>query len=934
MTDALSEADTSNVVLIGCYGFTALEDLPAVRDNLIRLREVLTDVGVWGVPGDRVEVLDQPSGEGQVVAAVKRAAAEASDTLVVYYAGHGLLDPEDSNDLYLALPESRKDDHHIDSAIRYDTLKRYIRSSRARRKVVLLDCCYSARAIAGGMGSGAANLVHKADVDGTCLIAAARETALALAVPGEKYTAFTGVLLEFLERGVEGPQELLSMSMLYDAMRSRLIGASRPEPQMNSRNAAAQICIARNRGYVPERPPPLPARRERRSDAKPLGPDPMSDLKSSLVRVLSVTGEVVGGGFLISSDVVCTCAYVVQYALGVPPHTEPLPDTHVDLDFPLLDGRPRVRAAVTSWHDGEEKNVALLRLGAQVLGTRPVPMVDESGVWGHLCRTFGYPAGSEHGQWAAGVLRALQGSGLLQMEVNASGTTFGPGYSGAPVWDELLGGVVGMVVAAERRGHTVYLLPSADLVDSLALRPPCPFPGLAAFSESQGELFQGREADIDRVYATVSRQPSTLVVGPSGSGKTSLLWAAVLPLLRADGLGVTPVQLAGTPPAVALARTLADVLRLRPGRAERLHSAEELKSLLEADGDVSADLHDRFLDRLDGTGHVLFVDQLEAECTGQDPEPVRHLFRLLDRLFEADRDNVLKVVAAGRPEVLDVLQPSGPPTVQFLAPLNANDLKQAITAPLTTVPALRFEPGLPDRILADAGEAPGRMSLVQLVLTELWDRRTPSTLTHDAYNSCGGVAGAFAVHAEKVFLLLPEDQSERVRRLLVHLTRPGDGETFVCRPVRTAELAPELVVTARMLAGARLVVLSRPSGSAGQEDEIVELAHEALTRQWPRLKEWLSESREARLWHESLRTQRERWELQQCDPAHLLRGPELAEAHRRLAADPGSVSANELDYILRSGRRVRRRACWRMTAFWMLAVLAAAAGAAVLKLVI
>ncbi|MFB8138848.1 serine protease, partial [Streptomyces parvus] len=613
---------------------------------------------------------------------------------------------------------------------------------------------------------------------------------------------------------------------------------------------------------------------------------------------------------------------------------EPLPDAQVDLDFPLLDGRPRARATVTSWPAGEEKSVALLRLGAQVLGTRPVPLVDESGVWGHPCRIIGFPARGEHGQWAAGVLRALQGSGLLQMEADASGPAVGPGYSGAPVWDESLGGVVGMVVAAESRGNTVYLLPSADLVDSLTLRPPCPFPGLEAFSETQAELFQGRGADIDRVYATVSRQPSTLLVGPSGCGKTSLLRAAVLPLLRARGMGVTQVRSAGMPPAVALARSLADELRPRAGSAERVPSAEELEGLLEADGDGGADLRHRLLDHLDGAGHVLFVDQLEEECTGQDPEPVRHLFRLLDRLLAADRDNVLKVVAAGRPEVLDVLQGHGRLTVEFLAPLHTDALKQAITAPLATVPALRFEPGLPDRILADAGNAPGRMPLVQLVLTELWDRRTPSTLTHDAYHSCGGVAGAFAVHAERVFPLLPEDQPERVRRLLVHLTRPGDGEAFVCRPVRTAELAPELVATARMLAGARIVVLSRPPGSAGQTDEIVELAHEALTRQWPRLKEWLAESREARLWHEGLRTQREGWERRQRGPAHLLTGPELAEAHRRLAADPEGVSADELDYVLRSGRRARRRARWRVTAYWTLAVLAAAAGATVLQLVI
>ncbi|MEV7995843.1 hypothetical protein AB0O67_29300 [Streptomyces sp. NPDC086077] len=90
---------------------------------------------------------------------------------------------------------------------------------------------------------------------------------------------------------------------------------------------------------------------------------------------------------------------------------------------------------------------------------------------------------------------------------------------------------------------------------------------------------------------------------------------------------------------------------------------------------------------------------------------------------------------------------------------------------------------------------------------------------------------------------------------------------------------------------------------------MIELAHEALTRQWPRLRHWLTESREARLRHETQRTQRERLELQQRDPEVL--------------------STHEVDYVLRSGLRAR----WRMAALWTLAVLAAAAAPAVLKLV-
>ncbi|MER7794729.1 hypothetical protein [Streptomyces sp. NPDC097640] len=133
-------------------------------------------------------------------------------------------------------------------------------------------------------------------------------------------------------------------------------------------------------------------------------------LEESQVRMCSAAGEVIGAGFLVAADVACTCAHVVARALGVPDAAERAPGKSVDLDFPLLGGRPRARATVISWRHGGV-DVAPLRLDAVVEGARPVTLVDGTGVWGHTFRAFGYPVGADCGLWVSGTLRAGQGSG-------------------------------------------------------------------------------------------------------------------------------------------------------------------------------------------------------------------------------------------------------------------------------------------------------------------------------------------------------------------------------------------------------------------------------------------------------------------------------------------------------------------------------------------
>nr|WP_239150531.1 ATP-binding protein [Streptomyces sp. SID13588] len=438
--------------------------------------------------------------------------------------------------------------------------------------------------------------------------------------------------------------------------------------------------------------------------------------------------------------------------------------------------------------------------------------------------------------------------------------------------------------------------------------------GLSAFTEDDAEFFYGRDRDTGRVLEAVCTRPVTIVVGPSGCGKSSLVQAGVLPRLRAKGVSISEVRpTSGLSAAAVLARALAEVLEQGLGETERPARTLELLELLKIDriDSVAAELRAEVLVYGGIAGHVLFVDQLE-EYADAEPQAARDLFGLLAALAGKDGSATLHIVTTARPGSLDTLVTVDTSrlvseAVCFLAPLARADLARAVSGPVDAMPGLSFEPGLPDRILEAARDEPGRMPLIQVTLTELWMQRTRSSLTHAAYDDIGGVAGSIASYAEHALNLLTQAQRDCVPRLFVQLVRPGDGDAYSRQPVRATDLSPELLDLARELATRRLVVLHHAPGGADGE-EIVDLPHEALIQLWPRLRQWLVDYRDFRVWQEQLRADLRRWQTHAQETARLLRGYDLAEALDRLAKHPEDISADERGYILLSHRRSRWRA--------------------------
>jgi WD40 repeat protein len=242
---------------------------------------------------------------------------------------------------------------------------------------------------------------------------------------------------------------------------------------------------------------------------------------------------------------------------------------------------------------------------------------------------------------------------------------------------------------------------------------------------------------------------------------------------------------------------------------------------------------------------------------------------------------------------------------------------------------LTVDPNLLGALLADVRDAPGHLPLLEDCLTELWTRerdRPDQRLTLAGYQALGGLHGTLARRADALFATLSMQEQAAVRWILVQLTRMGEGTEDTRRRVVQADLVndrypAELIArTLVRLADARLAVSSAlqarrvatgdGAGAAGEGEgaaappealtiPTVEVAHEALIRHWPRLRDWLDRDRAFQTWLRRIQPEAQDWGGPDGDqdPERLPRGARLAVALEQRAANPGLLDPVTQSFI-------------------------------------
>jgi WD40 repeat protein/serine/threonine protein kinase len=461
----------------------------------------------------------------------------------------------------------------------------------------------------------------------------------------------------------------------------------------------------------------------------------------------------------------------------------------------------------------------------------------------------------------------------------------------------------GVALSTESTAHPPAVIPETSSN---------PYKGLRAFEEADADDFFGRDVLIHKLLDRMSNphlrktrivdvdpEPYRFlaVVGPSGSGKSSVVNAGILPMLHkgflpGSGSWLVALLHPGTNPFTELESAL---LRVAAKPVE--HLREQLRN---EPKEFSAILKKILPD--ENYDLVLVVDQFEELFTQAISEDDRTRFLDLIETAVTLPDSRLRVIITLRADFYDrpLMYAKFGRLVQerteIVLPLSPSELEQAIDGPAERA-GVSIERGLVAEIIADVSEQPGALPLLQYTLTELFERREGQVMTRTAYKSLGGVWGTLARRADELYQTLPDEGRKAARLLFSRLVTPGEGTEDTRRCALRSELDPvsshmgqviEIFGRARLLSFDRDPVTRSPT---------VELAHEALIREWFTLREWLNEDRDSLRLQRHLTQAAQEWHHGGRDRGDLYRGARLVQAREWSEAHKNELNPIEHEFL-------------------------------------
>jgi len=633
-------------------------------------------------------------------------------------------------------------------------------------------------------------------------------------------------------------------------------------------------------------------------------------LLGAIAAVLDANRRPVGTAFLVSRQGLLITALHVLNSAGAS-------DGAAEVEIRWESDKREDAARIVTTSTAED--VAVLSVHELPATAEPLPLGRATGSSGHGFQTFGYPAGLQ-GLWGAGHI-----GGLLQQEMRTllqlgSSNEVTRGFSGSPVFDLLTQKVVGMIHVIARpdpygRLHeTAFAVPTESLrlaCPQLELSSHCPYQGLLPFDENAQSYFCGREDVRDQLLVRLASRPRFLaLLGRSGCGKTSLVAAGVVPAVKVHEFDT---DCHWQPIAISC--------------------SGNFRQLLEKYGLSADDLSGSLAKFAEGNQHCLLIlDQLEELLLPAKFESAAaFLAQVADVIASKLAVTVMIVLRSDFRErfiernsrLADRLSRD---TFDLPLTLSIKSLTEIIEQPAQRE-GFWFESGLVERIISDANKLFGRkgtdevacaiLPLLSECLELLWKRRSDAVLSHDAYKQIGGVAGSVNEFSRNVLsaarVQFGKDMEPRIRRLLIDLVQPGDGDLPVTRRSRALrelllkdETTFSLEPLVRFLSSESHRLLSVESTSG---DVQVSLVHDVLLQQWEELKSWVDEDQLFLLWKEEVERTHRRW-VQAGRPVDrdlLLSERQLLSAAEWKARKGDHLSAVLSEYILISTRSQRRR---------------------------
>lgn len=220
------QASNSRAILIGTSSFgTISSQIPQISRNVENIFSLLSNEKVLGIPHDNIVTLSDID-RASILKELINIGKIKLDTLIVYYTGHGIR--TGVKKLLLTARDTEKEYEEV-TGIPFSTLRDIIERSKASKKILILDCCYSG--IAALDIDNASPLTQQEIIKGTYIITSSPFNEKAYFDTDEELTYFTGELVKILKLGIENDNPFISLNDLYDKLKDNLIHNNHAEPQ-------------------------------------------------------------------------------------------------------------------------------------------------------------------------------------------------------------------------------------------------------------------------------------------------------------------------------------------------------------------------------------------------------------------------------------------------------------------------------------------------------------------------------------------------------------------------------------------------------------------------------------------------------------------------------------------------------------------------------
>ena len=402
-----------------------------------------------------------------------------------------------------------------------------------------------------------------------------------------------------------------------------------------------------------------------------------------------------------------------------------------------------------------------------------------------------------------------------------------------------------------------------------------PFPGLRAFNLMEKHLFFGRDGQSEKVLELLTSNRFIAIIGPSGSGKSSLINCGIIPqlyggyLYEAGSRWKIARMHPGYSPIESLSITLTESFASPDKKPEQIESETNLNYVLFTKKALEISTLVGKIENYQKENILIFIDQFEelfrftAGIDKKNPDIDESLL-LINLLVEAlKQDKVpIYVVICIRSDFVGNCSNYQTLTEyinlsHYLVPqMTREAYRSAILGP-TSLTDAQISPDVLQEILNHIGDKPDQLPVLQHLMMRLYNfwkanKKAEQPINIYDYKAVGGLEEAISLHTEELYNELSEDEKIACKKIFQTITESGADNKGIRRPTSIANILriskcsrEDVYKVANLFRAEGNSVITPDIVEELTDETVLDISHEAVMRNWKRLKSWIEEESDA-----------------------------------------------------------------------------------------